>query len=114
VRSDDGRFRGRPGLAGPEIPPSTIANCENLHAGLKGFQPPETRVDLWVSGPLTMVRTDETLWYLVICSQPGIRVLCVTYSDNRMKVGERVVLRGAYKRQDEWHVMLDPCLASRS
>jgi hypothetical protein len=76
--AEDELFRGRPGLAGPERPPTQTATCENLHSGLKGFAPPDTRVDLWVSGPLTMVRTDETLWYLVICSQPGIRVLCVT------------------------------------
>lgn len=104
---------GRPGLAEAERPPAAVATCGNLHAGLKGFEPPDRRVDLWVSGPLSMVRTDDALWYLVICSQPGIRVMCVTYADNGMKAGDRVTLRGAYRRQDEWHVLLDPCLASR-
>jgi hypothetical protein len=39
---------GRPGLAGPERPPIAAATCENLHAALRGFRPPRTRVDLWV------------------------------------------------------------------
>jgi hypothetical protein len=80
---------------------------------LRGFQPPRTRVDLWVKGPLTLIHSDGALWYLVICRQPGIRVMCVTYSDNGMKRGERIVLRGGFNRQDEWHVLLDPCLATR-
>jgi hypothetical protein len=74
---------------------------------------PETRIDLSVVGTLTLVRTDGALWYLAVCSAPGIRVMCVTYDDNGMKLGERVTLRGGFSRQDERHVVLDPCLASR-
>lgn len=109
-----GSTASRRGLAGPEEVPASRASCETLAASLAGFRPPEGRVDLWVSGPITLVRTDGVLWYLAICSAPGIRVMCVTYSDNGMKLGEQVTLRGAYSRQDALHVLLDPCLASRS
>jgi hypothetical protein len=105
---------GRPGLAEAESEPAAIAKCESLHASLAGFRPPQRRVDLWVTGPLTLVHTDGVLWYLAICSSPRIRVLCVTYSDNGMKVGEWVTLRGAYRAVDDLHVVLDPCLASRT
>ena len=67
-----------------------------------------------MNGPLTLVHTDGVLWYLAICSAPRIRVLCVTYSDNGMKLGEWVTLRGGYRAVDDLHVVLDPCLASRT
>ncbi len=105
---------GRPGMAGPEQVPAETATCESLGPALAGFPPPSTRVDLWVTGELSLVHTDGALWYLVVCSPPGVRVMCVTYSDNGMRLGERVTLRGAYRPQDEHHVLLDPCLASRS
>ncbi len=107
-------FAGRPGMAGPEQVPAETATCENLGTALAGFPPPSTRVDLWVTGELSLVHTDGALWYLVVCSPPGVRVMCVTYSDNGMRLGERVTLLGAYRPQDERHALLDPCLASRS
>ncbi|MDQ0322652.1 hypothetical protein QO002_004858 [Pararhizobium capsulatum DSM 1112] len=107
-------FSGRPGLTGPEGTPAEIATCDNLRQVVKGFKPvPYERVDLWISGPLTILHTDRVLWYLAVCSEPGIRVMCVTYSDNGMKLGERVVLAGAMNIQDPKHIVLDPCLASR-
>jgi hypothetical protein len=112
--SQDSSLAGRLGLAEAEREPTGIASCESLQASLAGFQPPERRVDLWVSGPLTLVKTDGVLWYLIVCSSPRIRVMCVTYSDNGMKVGERVTLRGAYRAIDDRHVVFDPCLASGS
>ncbi|WP_052763973.1 hypothetical protein [Microvirga massiliensis] len=112
VVSQDSGLAGRLGLAEAEREPTGIASCESLEASLAGFQPPERRVDLWVSGPLTLIQTDGVLWYLVVCSSPRIRVMCVTYSDNGMKIGERATLRGAYRAIDDRHVVLDPCLAS--
>jgi len=114
VVSRDDAFAGRPGLAEAESEPAAIAKCESLHASLAGFRPPQRRVDLWVSGQLTLVHSDGVLWYLAICSSPRIRVLCVTYSDNGMKLGEWVTLRGGYRAVDDLHVVLDPCLASRT
>lgn len=114
LQAQEGSVAGRPGLAEAEQEPASRATCESLEGSLAGLRQPLRRIDLWVTGPLTLVQTDGALWYLAVCSSPGIRVLCVTYSDNGMKLGERVTLRGGYNRQDERHVALDPCLASRS
>ncbi|MGH6762372.1 MAG: hypothetical protein ACRECW_12385 [Phyllobacterium sp.] len=112
--AQDNTYAGRPGLAGPEETPAENASCDSLAATLGGFEVPAgDRIDLWASGPLTLIHTDEVLWYIAICSAPGIRVMCVTYSDNDMKVGERILVRGAMQIQDETHIVLDPCLASR-
>ncbi len=113
-RAQSDPFAGRPGLADAESEPSSIATCENLKNSLMGFREPTHRVDLWVAGPLTLVHSDGVLSYLVICSAPGVRVMCVTYSNNGMQVGERVMFKGAFSRQDERHISLDPCLASRA
>lgn len=71
------------------------------------------RIDLSVVGNLTAVQTDQVLWYLVLCSPPDIRIMCVTYQSNGLAVGDRVIVRGGYRRRDVDHVLLDPCLASR-
>jgi hypothetical protein len=107
-------YAGRPGLAEPEMKPRHNTSCSGLSATLKGLgQQPDERIDLWVSGPLTFLHSDGALWYLAICSEPGIRVLCVTYSDNGMKPGEKVLVRGGMRMLDQTHIVLDPCLASR-
>ncbi len=93
--------------------PREIATCDTIKQTLDGFQPQRDRVDLWISGPLTLVHTDKVLWYLAVCPDTGIRVMCVTYSDNGMKTGDHVVLAGALEIQDRKHAVLDPCLASR-
>jgi hypothetical protein len=107
-------YPGRPGLAYPEGTPEETASCSDLARTIRDFHPPvDERVDLWASGPLTIVDTDKVLWYVGICSIPGIRVLCVTYSDNGMQIGDVVTVRGAMQIQDAKHILLDPCLASR-
>ena len=75
-----------------------------------GLEPGELRIDLALAGRLTLVRTDGALWYLVMCSD--LRVMCVTYQSNDMKAGDRVLFRGGYKRLDDNHAVLDPCLAN--
>lgn len=112
--AQDDLFAGRRGLAGPEQMPLGNVTCDGLAATLAGLEVPSgDRIDLWASGPLTLIHSDEALWYLAICSDPGIRVMCVTYSDNAMKLGERVLVRGGMRILDETHIVLDPCLASR-
>jgi hypothetical protein len=96
------------------MPARAPATCGDLSATLAGLPGSGPRIDLTVEGKLTLVQTDGALWYLAVCSTPGIRVLCVTYESNGMGLGDPVVLRGGYNRQDERHVVLDPCLASRS
>lgn len=62
VLSQDSPFAGRPGLADAEREPAVIATCEDLQASLGGLQEPRSRVDLWVTGALTLVHTDGVLW----------------------------------------------------
>lgn len=71
------------------------------------------RIDLSVVGSLTAVKTDGALWYLVLCSPPDVRIMCVTYQSNGMEAGDRIIVKGGYQRRDDDHVLLDPCLASR-
>jgi hypothetical protein len=103
---------GRPGLAEAEVPPQRAATCGELRTSLRDLAEPERRVDLWVEGRAVGVQTDGALWYVLLCELPDIRVLCVTYERNELKVGDYVQARGAYSRRDKDHVLLDPCLAS--
>ena len=32
---------------------------------------PESRIDLWLEGELTLVRSDGELWYMVMCRDCG-------------------------------------------
>lgn len=106
-------YPGRTGLAFPEGTPDSVATCKDLAATFRDLEvPAHERVDLWASGPITIVDTDAVLWYVGICHEPGIRVLCVTYSDNGMQIGDLVTVRGAMLIQDARHILLDPCLAS--
>ena len=102
---------GRAGLAEAEMPPERVAKCGELRAALRALPEFERRVDLWIEGNAVGIQTDGALWYVVVCSTPDIRVLCVTYDKNEMKVGDYVQARGAYSRRDDNHVLLDPCLA---
>ena len=71
---------------------------------------PDSRIDLWLEGELTLVRSDGALWYMVMCRD--LRVMCVTYEQNEMKIGDKVYFKGGYRRLDPNHAVLDPCLAS--
>lgn len=107
----DDIFANRPAFSEPDQPPRSFASCAALRPMAEGLPPREARIDLAVAGDLTLVKTDGALWYLVICDD--LRVMCVTYESNDMKVGERVFMRGGYRRLDDRHAVLDPCLASR-
>ena len=107
----DDDIAGRPGLAEAEMAPLRAAKCGELRAGLRELPELERRIDLWVEGRAVGMQTDGALWYILVCEQPDIRVLCVTYERNDMNVGDHVQARGAYSRRDENHVLLDPCLA---
>lgn len=104
----------RPGLAGPEEMPKQNASCEGLAATIAGLEAPEgNRIDLWAAGPLTYIHSDEALWYLAICPESGVQVMCITYSGNGMKLGDNILIRGGMRMLDKTHIVLDPCLASR-
>ena len=107
----DSFFAGRPAFSQPEQPASP-ATCDDIASQLPDSVPRDSRVDMAIAGAVTLIQSDGTLWYVAVCSDPGVRVLCVTYSANDLKLGDSVVLRGGYSRQDRRHVLLDPCLAS--
>jgi hypothetical protein len=107
----DSFFADRPAFSRAEQPASP-ASCDNIAAQLPDSVPRDSRVDMAITGRVTLIQTDGVLWYVAVCADPGVRVLCVTYSENDLKLGDNVVLRGGYNRQDRRHVLLDPCLAS--
>jgi hypothetical protein len=109
-RAQDDFFASRPAFSPGDLPAKSHARCEELRAMADATPDPGYRIDLSVVGALTLVRTDGALWYLVTCSD--LRVMCVTYEANEMKVGDRVFMQGAYRRIDRNHAVLDPCLAS--
>jgi len=106
----DDVFTNRPAFSPAETPPKASARCEQLRTMAEGVPNEGDRIDLSVTGKLTLVKTDGALWYLVVCSD--LRVMCVTYQSNDMKIGDNVEMRGAYRRLDPNHAILDPCLAS--
>lgn len=106
----DDLFTNRPAFSPAEVPAQSSARCDELRAMAEGIPDSRDRIDLSVTGRLTLVRTDGALWYLVACSD--LRVMCVTYEANDMKAGDAVEMRGAYRRLDRDHVVLDPCLAT--
>lgn len=107
----DSFFADRPAFSQPEQP-AKPASCADIAAQLPEAVPRDVRVDMAISGPVSLIRTDGALWYVAVCADPGVRVLCVTYNAEELKLGENVVLRGGYNRQGPRHVLLDPCLAS--
>lgn len=107
----DSFFVDRPAFSQPEQP-GKPASCETIAAQLPDSIPADSRVDMAIAGTVSLVRTDGALWYVAVCAEPGVRVLCVTYGAGDLKPGDKAVLRGGYNRQDKRHVLLDPCLAS--
>ena len=107
----DSFFADRPAFSHPEQP-AKPASCESIAAQLPDSIPADSRVDMAIAGTVSLVRTDGALWYVAVCAEPGVRVLCVTYGAGDLKPGDKAVLRGGYTRQDKRHVLLDPCLAS--
>jgi len=110
AHAQDDIFANRPAFSRAEVPAKASAHCEELRAMAEGVPDGTDRIDLSVTGRLTLVKTDGALWYLVVCSD--LRVMCVTYQSNDMKVGDAVEMRGAYRRLDRNHAVLDPCLAT--
>jgi hypothetical protein len=106
-------FADRPAFSEAEQPVQTPAECRDVRRMADGLPELGYRIDLSVAGNLTAVQTDSVLWYLVLCSSPDIRITCVTYESNGMAIGDRVIVKGGYRRLDANHVMLDPCLANR-
>ncbi|KRQ94584.1 hypothetical protein [Bradyrhizobium valentinum] len=109
----DDMFANRPAFSVAEQPARRPAECRDVRRMADGIPELDYRIDLSVIGSLTAVQTDQVLWYLVLCSAPDIRIMCVTYQSNGMAIGDRVNVKGGYLRRDANHVLLDPCLANR-
>ena len=105
-------FATRPAFSRAEQPAAASAHCDQIRTMSEGIGEPDFRIDLSLDGKLTALQSDGALWYLVVCNLPDLRVMCVTYESNDMKPGDRVVVKGAYRRIDPNHAVLDPCLAS--
>lgn len=88
------------------------ATCETLRGWVERAPQVDARITMSVRGALSAVESDGALAYLVMCAEPDVRVLCVTYSTNDMRPGDVVLFAGGYARVGEEQVMLDPCLAS--
>ena len=106
----DDVLKDRPAFSLGDQPAQVSAQCGDIRKMSAGLERPDHRIDLTITGELTTVRADGALWYLVMCSD--LRVMCVTYESNDMKVGDTVLFRGGYKRLDANHAVLDPCLAN--
>lgn len=104
-------FAHRPAFSAPDQPAKAVATCDQVGPMSDGLPARDERIDFSVTGELTLVKSDGALWYLVMCSD--VRIMCVTYQSNDMQVGERVFMKGGYRRLDPRHAVLDPCLASR-
>ena len=111
VAAGEDMFRNRPAFSLGDHPAIAPAQCHEIRKMSDGLPPFEGRIDFSSEGALTLVKSDGVLWYLVMCSD--VRVMCVTYESNDMKVGDRVIFKGGYSRMDANHALLDPCLANR-
>jgi hypothetical protein len=111
MAADEDIFKNRPAFSLGDQPAIAPAQCHEIRKMSDGLPHYEGRIDFSSEGALTLVKGDGALWYLVMC--PDVRVMCVTYESNDMKVGDKVVFQGGYIRMDANHVMLDPCLANR-
>ena len=100
---------GAPLHAQPE--PSFRATCAGLRAAIEKLSPAsEDYVTIDVVGRLEEIHSDGTLVYMLMCTPPDPRVMCVTYSVGERKVGDHAILTGTYNDHGPDHVMLDPCL----
>ena len=100
---------GAPARAQPE--PSFRSTCANLRAALATLSPtPEDYITIDIVGRLEEIHSDGILVYMLMCTPPDPRVLCVTYSTGERKVGDQAILTGTYNDHGPDHVMLDPCL----
>ena len=88
------------------------ATCETLAGWVERAPQVNARITMSVRGALSAVESDGALAYLVMCEEPGVQVMCVTYETNGMQPGDVVLFAGGYSRVGEKQVMLDPCLAS--
>ena len=109
--AQDWRDAGSPFVLG-EAFPETPATCETIGKWIDRAPDTLDRVSLAITGELVAAEWDGALAYLIMCKEPGVQVMCVTYSLDGRAVGDRVMFAGGYGRAGERRIILDPCLAS--
>lgn len=96
---------------------SFTSSCADLRANIDRFWPQgandDELVTISVVGALTLVKEGSGIVYLGMCEAPAPRVLCVTYSADDLKPGDRVMISGGFSPRGPDHVLLDPCLHHR-
>lgn len=102
------------GRAAAQPAESFTSSCADLRANLQklGADGREL-VTIAVVGALTLVKAGSGIVYLGMCEAPAPRVLCVTYSADDLKPGDRVMINGSLSSGDPNFVLLDPCLHHR-
>lgn len=110
--SQDDMFEHRPAFSLGDQPAQRSATCGEVRAMADGLPDTDMRIDLSIVGVLELVKTDGALWYFGMCAPPNVRVLCVAYQENGMKVGDKVYMKGGFRRLGPDHIVLDPCLAN--
>lgn len=98
----------RMGEAYPDVP----ATCETAKRWIEHAPKTDNRVSFAITGELVQIEWDGVLAYLIMCNEADVQVMCVTYSKDGRKVGDKVLFGGGYSRVDDRRIMLDPCLAS--
>lgn len=93
---------------------SFTSSCADLRANLQKLGADGSElVTIAVVGALTLVKAGSGIVYLGMCEAPAPRVLCVTYSADDLKPGDRVMINGSLASGDPNFVLLDPCLHHR-
>ncbi|MEJ8571384.1 hypothetical protein [Microbaculum marinum] len=100
----------RPGEGWAETP----ATCETIGHWAQNAPQTNVRISLAIDGKLSEVHWDGALAYLIMCEPEQVQVMCVTYDTNGLEPGETVSFGGGYSQIGPTHIVLDPCLASRS
>ena len=97
-----------------EAYPDVAATCETANYWINHVPRTDDRVSFAIEGELVAAEWDGALAYLIMCDEPGVQVLCVTYSKDGREVGDTVLFGGGYSRVGNTQIMLDPCLASKN
>ena len=63
-----------------EAYPDVAATCETANYWINHAPRTDDRVSFAIEGELVAAEWDGALAYLIMCDEPGVQVLCVTYS----------------------------------
>ncbi len=90
---------------------SFLATCAELRSKAATLDlTGDPLITIEVEGRIVEIEETGALVYVTVCAKPEPKVVCATYSRDGRKVGDVVVLAGAYYRRGADLVILDPCL----